>query len=53
MDMRSTIEYCVFLGGNLVYWKSKKQGVVARSNAETEFRAMASVCVSFCGYKLS
>ncbi|RVW15224.1 Retrovirus-related Pol polyprotein from transposon RE1 [Vitis vinifera] len=41
MDRRSTIGYCTFLGGNLVTWRSKKQNVVARSFAESEFRAIA------------
>ena len=29
-DKRSTSEYCVFLVGNLVTWRSKKQVVVFR-----------------------
>ncbi|CAJ2644587.1 unnamed protein product [Trifolium pratense] len=40
-DRRSTSGYCAYVWGNLVTWRSKKQGVVARSSAKAEFRAMA------------
>ncbi|RVW36513.1 Retrovirus-related Pol polyprotein from transposon TNT 1-94 [Vitis vinifera] len=40
-DRRSTSEYCVFIGGNLIFWKSKKQDVVTRSSAKAKYRAMA------------
>ncbi|XP_071679700.1 uncharacterized protein [Lolium perenne] len=40
-DRRSTSGYCTYVGGNLVSWRSKKQGVVARSTAKAEFRSMA------------
>ena len=40
-DMRSTLGYCVFVRGNLVLWKSKKQSVVSQSSAESKYRVMA------------
>lgn len=45
MNMRSTSGYFMFVCGNLVTFRSKKQKVVARSSAESEFRGMAhGVC---------
>ncbi|XP_019100962.1 PREDICTED: uncharacterized protein LOC109132942 [Camelina sativa] len=40
VDRRSTTNYCTFIGGNMVNWKTKKQKVVACSTAEAEYRAM-------------
>ncbi|XP_061366464.1 secreted RxLR effector protein 161-like [Gastrolobium bilobum] len=41
-DRRSTSGYCVFVGGKLVSWKTKKQNVVARSSAEVKYCSMAT-----------
>lgn len=44
-DHRSTGGSLIYLGQNLLGWTSRKQPTVVRSSTESEFRAIADVCV--------
>ena len=50
-DRRSMTDYCVFLGGNIVTWSSRKQQVVARSSIESEYRALTCVTMELIWIK--
>ena len=52
-DKKSTSGYFVFVQGNQVSWKSKKQSVVSQSSAEYEYRVMTqSACEIMWLYQL-
>ncbi|PNX58425.1 NBS-containing resistance-like protein [Trifolium pratense] len=45
---RSTSDYCVFLGDNLISWSSKWQPTLSRSSGEAEYRGVANVVSESC-----
>ncbi|XP_034592978.1 uncharacterized mitochondrial protein AtMg00810-like [Setaria viridis] len=45
---RSTFDFCVYLGDNLMSWSSKRQTTVSRSSAEAEYQAVAHTVAECC-----
>jgi histone deacetylase 1/2 len=41
-EKRSTGEFAVFLGSNLVFWCARKQAIVSRSSTEAEYKVVAN-----------
>ncbi|XP_062103628.1 uncharacterized mitochondrial protein AtMg00810-like [Humulus lupulus] len=39
---RSTLGFCIFLGGSLISWKNKKEHTIYRSSTAAKFRVMAN-----------
>ncbi|KAL6310823.1 hypothetical protein AAG906_017309 [Vitis piasezkii] len=42
-DRRSTTDFCVYLGSNMMSWNSKKQNTVSRSSTKAEYRILATL----------
>ncbi|GKG12428.1 hypothetical protein Tco_0346665, partial [Tanacetum coccineum] len=40
---RSVLGFCVYINGNLVSWKSKRQATLSKSFTEAEYRCIASI----------
>ncbi|XP_058746118.1 uncharacterized mitochondrial protein AtMg00810-like [Vicia villosa] len=46
--LQSILDYCVFLGDNLISWFSKRQPTLSRSSVEYEYRGVANEASKSC-----
>lgn len=44
-DCKSTSGHCIFFGGDLITWGSKKQNIISRSSTEVEFHCIANAAI--------
>lgn len=51
-NKKSTIGYCVFLVGNLMVWRSKRQIEFIRSSVEVEYRFVAMIVTELFWLKI-
>lgn len=47
-DRKSTSGFCIYFGGNVISWGSKKQSIISRSNTEVEYCSLAYFWDSRC-----
>lgn len=50
-ERKSTDGHCIYLDNNLIVWNTKKQNIVSRSRAESEYRAIINVATDLIWFR--